>query len=213
MERRRLHHIIAPDSSGAAQTDQLIDARVLRVCDGDGFSAEVRDPVRGIWRGPLAFRFAFVDAPEAGQPYANEARDSLASLIAGKSLCLALIGKESSGYLPIDDYRRLLCMAFLTEELEFGPITYLMDGKCGTGTARRARFVTRNIELEMVVNGWAWVLQRYSFEREKEYGAAEEDARRQRRGLWAVNNPEPPWKFKEKLRRRRVGSEQQPGLL
>jgi micrococcal nuclease len=213
MARRRLDHIIAPDPSGVAQSDQMIDARIVRVCDGDGFSAEVRDPARGFWRGPLAFRFAFIDAPEAGQPYADEARDFLASLIAGKSLCLALIGKESSGYLPLDNYRRLLCMAFLTEGLEVGPITYLMDGKCGAGNARRARSVTRNIELEMVVNGWAWVLQRYSFDRENEYGAAEAKARRDRRGLWAMNNPEPSWKFKERLRRRRVGAEQQPGLL
>jgi endonuclease YncB( thermonuclease family) len=66
---------------------------------------------------------------------------------------------------------------------------------------KRARPVTRNIELEMIVNGWAWVAEQYTFDRENEYFAAQDDARRDRRGLWAMDNPEPPWSFKRRQRR------------
>jgi micrococcal nuclease len=48
---------------------------------------------------------------------------------------------------------------------------------------KRARPVTRNIELEMVVNGWAWVTEQYAFDRETEYFDAQDDARNNRRGL------------------------------
>jgi hypothetical protein len=49
----------------------------------------------------------------------------------------------------------MLCMAFLTERMEVGRVEYYLNGKCGAGSVRKARAATRNIELEMVVNGWA----------------------------------------------------------
>jgi len=53
----------------------------------------------------------------------------------------------------------------------------------------------------MVVNGWAWVVARYAFDHEDEYFAAQEDARRNRRGLWSMDDPEPPWNFKRRQKR------------
>jgi endonuclease YncB( thermonuclease family) len=64
----------------------------------------------------------------------------------------------------------------------------------------------------MVVNGWAWVMEQYAFEREEAYCAAQDDARREKRGLWAMDNPEPPWRFKQKEKRRRLVAERQPNL-
>src|SRR3546814_11526126 len=83
--------------------------------------------------------------------------------------------------MPIDPYKRLLCVGFLTEQMEAGRIDYYHQGKCGSGLVKRPRPVTRNIELEMFVNGWAWVVEQYSFEREDEYFEAQEDARENRR--------------------------------
>jgi micrococcal nuclease len=54
----------------------------------------------------------------------------------------------------------------------------------------------------MVVNGWAWVAEIYSFEQKEIYLDAESDARRHRRGLWACNNREPPCNFKRRQRQR-----------
>lgn len=52
----------------------------------------------------------------------------------------------------------------------------------------------RFINLEQVRDGYAW---RFSaFDRHHEFDAAEAEARRQGRGLWAARNPTPPWEFR-----------------
>jgi endonuclease YncB( thermonuclease family) len=137
----------------------------------------------------------------------------LQTLIAGKALRLSPIGKESMGYMPIDQYKRMLCMAFLTEEMEVGAVRYYLNGKCGVGTVGKARPVTRNIELEMIVNGWAWVAEQYAFEREEEYIEAQEDAQLTRRGLWATDDPEPPWEFKRRQKRQSKADKRQTNLF
>jgi len=205
--------IIAPDKSGSITSDEALTAAVVKVFDGDGFLANVWNPFREAWVERVPFRFAFIDAPEMEQPFGHESKNFLHGLIARKSLRLDPIGKESTGYMPIDPYRRLLCMAFLTDEVEVGRIEYYLNGKCGGGSVRKARSVTRNIELEMIVNGWAWVTEQYAFDREAEYFEAQNDAKRNRRGLWAMDNPEPPWNFKRRQKRRKQVSEGQSRLV
>jgi len=52
----------------------------------------------------------------------------------------------------------------------------------------------RFINLEQVRDGYAW---RYTeYDRHHEFDAAEAQARRQRRGLWAAPHPVPPWDFR-----------------
>lgn len=196
--------IIVPDA--AALTDS-ITAKVVKVFDGDGFLATLWHPIRCEWVSRIPFRFAFIDAPEMAQPLGLEARNFLENLILKKSLQVTLIGKESNGYMPIDQYKRMLCMGFLSEEMPVGPLTYYQNGFCGSGTVRTARSVVRNVELEMVVNGWAWVVEQYTFEREDEYFQAQEDAQRNGRGIWGLENPEPPWNFKRRQKRRRKSAE------
>lgn len=205
--------IIVPDDPGPAGPDEVLKAAVRKVFDGDGFLADVWHPHRETWVERVPFRFAFIDAPEMEQPFGPEARDFLVGLIADKELRLDPVGKESTGYMPIDPYKRVLCMAFLTEQMEVGTVDYYHEGKRGAGSVKQARPVTRNIELEMIVNGWAWVTEQYAFDRETEYFEAQDDARNNRRGLWAMDNPEPPWNFKRRQRRRSRASEGQGRLL
>jgi micrococcal nuclease len=193
--------IIVPDDPGREVVGETIDAKVQKVFDGDGFLASIWNPFRKEWVERIPFRFAFIDAPEMGQPLGTESMEFLHALIAGKALRLSPIAKESMGYLPVDQYKRMLCMAFLTEEMQVGEVTYYLNGKCDSGIARTPRPVTRNVELEMIVNGWAWVTEQYAFEREEEYFEAQVDAQRNRRGLWATENPEPPWEFKRRQKR------------
>ena len=108
--------IIVPDDPGPAGPDEVLKAAVREVFDGDGFLANVWHPYRQAWVERVSFRFAFIDAPEMGQPFGPEARDFLLGLIANKELRLDPVGKESTGYRPIDPYKRILCMAFLTEQ-------------------------------------------------------------------------------------------------
>ncbi|KAF0221143.1 MAG: hypothetical protein FD174_641 [Geobacteraceae bacterium] len=56
----------------------------------------------------------------------------------------------------------------------------------------------RDINLEMVQEGWAWAYRQY-LQRPyaSEYIGAEEKARKQKLGLWKQANPEPPWEFRK----------------
>src|SRR3546814_16818942 len=99
----------------STRTDTLFPYTTL--FRSDGFLANVWHPFRETWVERIPFRFAFIDAPEMGQPCGPEARDFLAALIAGKELRLAPVGKESTGYMPIDPYKRLLCVGFMTEQI------------------------------------------------------------------------------------------------
>ena len=164
-------------------------------------------------RSPTDGIQTFIDAPEMGQAFGDEARNFLRGLIAGRTLRLDPIAKASMKEVPFDLYRRILCMGFLTEEMGAGRIHYFVNGQCGSGTVKDARSVTRNIELEMIVNGWAWVVDRYSFEREAEYVAAQADAQLHRRGLWQMDNPEPPWDFKRRQKRLKLAKEKQASLI
>lgn len=210
---KMISSIIAPDDLEAEITAETLKVKVLKVFDGDGFLANLFDPVHKKWVNRVSFRFSFIDAPEMEQPFGEESMKFLHKLIAGKTLQICLIGKESVGYLPIDQYKRILCMAFLSEQMQVGPIEYYLRGGCGTGEVKTARTVTRNIELEMIVNGWAWVIEQYAFDREEEYFDAQKDAQRNRRGLWAMDDPETPWTFKQKHRRRKNAEAKQPNLF
>jgi hypothetical protein len=60
----------------------------------------------------------------------------------------------------------------------------------------------RNINLEMIVDGWAWAYIQYlDRPHASEYIQAEEQARAKRLGLWQQDNTQPPWEFRKLLRR------------
>jgi endonuclease YncB( thermonuclease family) len=54
----------------------------------------------------------------------------------------------------------------------------------------------RNINLEMVLEGWAWWYRRYA-PNSKPLEQAEAEARKARRGLWHDKNPELPFEYRE----------------
>jgi endonuclease YncB( thermonuclease family) len=59
-----------------------------------------------------------------------------------------------------------------------------------------------DVNLGMVSAGFAWHNKDYekeqSFADRAAYAAAEDDARRARRGLWADPRPVPPWEFRRR---------------
>jgi len=55
----------------------------------------------------------------------------------------------------------------------------------------------RNINLELLAEGWAWAAEHGKKKPEEpEYIAAEELARSRKIGLWIQDNPHPPWEFR-----------------
>lgn len=147
--------LIVPEEPG----DDTLRVPVLRVFDGDGFLTRIVVPGRGV-EVEAAVRFVFIDAPELGQPGGHEARDFLTNLIGGRWVDLGILLKMDTGSI-IDGHGRIVAVPYLR-----------LEGS-----------VCRNVELEMVLNGWAWVLDRY--EPDDRYFAALDDAQRHRRGIWA----------------------------
>lgn len=61
-----------------------------------------------------------------------------------------------------------------------------------------------NVNLEMVRRGYAWAYVQYLRRpHASEYLKAEEEARRERRGLWQEPKPTPPWEFRKRLRQKK----------
>jgi endonuclease YncB( thermonuclease family) len=152
------------------------------VFDGDGFLTRIAVPGHGL-EIETAVRFGFIDSPELGQPGGHEAKNFLTKLIDGQWLDLVILLKMDTGRI-IDGHGRIVAVPYL----------------------RQQDLVSRNIELEMVLNGWAWVLDRY--EPEPHYFDALEDAQRHRRGIWAQDGNINPWEFKKQTHRARRKQQQ-----
>ena len=59
----------------------------------------------------------------------------------------------------------------------------------------------RNINLEMLSEGWGWLYKNAMSKADiPVYLAAEKQARLRREGLWAQEHPQPPWHFQPQLR-------------
>ena len=179
---------------------------VLRVFDGNGFLTRIHVPRRGV-ELEFTVRFGFIDAPEMEQPGGREARDFLESLIANQWLDLSILTKMDTGGI-VDRHGRVVAIPYLRQVNS--PVGGLMSSlRSLTGLPMPGRSIVRNIELEMVVNGWAWVLDRY--EPEQRYFDALEDAQRNRRGIWARDDNVHPWEFKKsRYREKRQGRRQPP---
>jgi micrococcal nuclease len=155
---------------------ETLRVQVLKVFDGDGFLSQLPVPHTGRVI-QIAVRCGFIDAPELEQPGGNEARDFLTELIATRWLDLSLLMKADTGRMT-DRFRRVVAVPYLKQGSSY-----------------------QNIELEMVLNGWAWLLDRYC--PPEHYYLALEDAQRHRRGIWAMSGNIHPWEFKKQTYRRR----------
>ena len=116
---------------------ETLRAKVLKVFDGDGFLARASIPPRGI-EIEISVRCGFIDAPEMQQAGGHEAKEFLDQQIGGQCLDLALLIKMDTGGM-VDRHRRIVAVPYLWSDLQGW----------------------RNIELEIILNGWAWLLERY----------------------------------------------------
>jgi len=168
--------IIAPERLAA----QTVAVNVVKVFDGDGFLARAKIGP-GMTDVEVPVRCGFIDAPEMDQPGGSEARDYLQSLIAHQKLELAVLVKGDTGKI-VDRYGRIVAVPYLAHR-----------GPWSMAAWRRQRWL-RNVELEMVANGWAWVLERFG--PDESYFAALQDAQRNRRGIWTRADNQEPWRHK-----------------
>jgi micrococcal nuclease len=89
----------------------------------------------------------------------------------------------------------------------FGKVVQVDDfGKDRYGrTLGIVRLDKSNVNLELVREGWAWWYRKYAA-KNKELAAAEAEARKAKRGLWADPEPIPPWDWRQSERERKSRS-------
>jgi endonuclease YncB( thermonuclease family) len=165
----------------------------------------VRQPRTGVDR-EIAVRCGFIDAPELEQPGGYEARNFLTALIGGRSLELTVLFKMDTGKI-VDRHGRIVSVPYLRMD---DPQSRLRRLSSLIGTAP----AYRNIELEMILNGWAWLIERYG--PEDRYFEALQDAQSYGRGIWSRTDNVPPWDFKRdryRSRRNARSSAPQPKQL
>lgn len=187
---------------------ETLRVRVLRVFDGDGFLTRIWHPAHRS-EVEVGVRFGFIDAPEMDQPGGQEAKQFLESIIADKWLELSILLKYDTGQI-FDRHKRLVCVPYLPANQSLAssssPLGFLkaLISPFGSGA------VMRNVELEMVLNGWAWVVEKYG--PHEKYMEALADAQRNGRGIWSRIENEAPWHFKQRSRTSRKPSHQQRPL-
>jgi endonuclease YncB( thermonuclease family) len=121
-------------------------------------------------------RLRSIDAPQRGQAFDDESRKHLASLLSGKEVKVETKGEDGFGSILA---------------------TIWVEPK-NCSTCKK----TLDANLAQVQAGMAWWYKAFakkqsSSDRES-YESGESQAKRQKLGLWAESDPEPPWEWRER---------------
>ncbi|MHC1699342.1 MAG: thermonuclease family protein [Geobacteraceae bacterium] len=153
----------------AKEQIHTLDGVVIKISDGDTIQLNSGGT-------KLRIRLFGIDAPETEKRNKRTGNISKTGQPygneAGKALRDKIMGqKVKIDVMDIDKYKRLVSLVWLGN---------------------------RNINQEMVHDGYAWAYRKY-LDRvyASEFIAFEERARAKRLGLWQEYNPQPPWEFRK----------------
>lgn len=121
-------------------------------------------------RQTVRVRLADIDAPESGQAFGQRARQRLADMTFRQQV--EVVEKDT------DRYGRTLGVVYAM-------MTY-------PGNAAQLT----NVNAVMVQEGMAWAYRYYGKPTDPQMYALEQQARRERRGLWSDPNAQEPWKWR-----------------
>ena len=161
--------IFLPCIATAKNPIRTVEGYVTKVVDGDTINVN-SDGTR------LKIRLYGIDAPETEKRNRKTGLATKEGQAYGDEALKALLGKVDGqkvflNIMDIDRYRRMVSIVFLG---------------------------SRNINREMVAEGWAWAYRKYlEGTYASEFMQDEEDARKKRLGLWRQYNPQPPWEFRK----------------
>ena len=160
-------------SSPSLSLIRTVEGIVTKVSDGDTLNLETTEGTK------LKIRLYGIDTPETEKINRRTGLISKQGQPYGEEAYRALESKVLSkkvrvDIIDIDRYKRMVGI------VSFG---------------------NRNINLEMVKEGWAWAYKEY-LQRPyaSEYLDAEKEARAKGLGLWQQRNPMPPWEFRKLMR-------------
>lgn len=157
---------------------RIIEGVVVKVADGDTITVDSAGT-------KVKVRLYGIDAPETEKVNRGTGRVTIPGQPFGEEAFHALESKVSGQtvrleILDIDKYRRSVSLVWQGE---------------------------RNVNQEMVAEGWAWAYRKYlDSEYASEYLGTEEQARAAKRGLWQQGNPQPPWEFRKQIKGERNGN-------
>lgn len=138
--------------------------RVTGILDGDTIA------IQGPRDKEYKIRLAGIDAPEAGQDYADKSKEYLGELINGKNV--TVVGRK------LDRHGRIVAQVFLLD-----PKTNL----------------PRDVSYSMLTAGLAWHYRESTAEHSREdqirYSEGEDAARAVGIHIWSVPNPVAPWVY------------------
>jgi len=160
----------------AKEPIRVIEGLVTKISDGD--TIQVTDKLGT----KVKARFYGIDCPETEKSNKKTGRISKPGQPFGTEAYNALQGKLERqrvrlDVMDIDRYGRVVSVVWVGN---------------------------RNINKEMVAEGWAWAYRQYlDRAHASEYIGAEEQARRSRLGLWVQSNPQPPWEFRRQQKKGR----------
>ncbi|QGW28894.1 nuclease [Phnomibacter ginsenosidimutans] len=127
---------------------------VIAIADGDTFTLLTAQNQQ------VKIRLHGIDCPEKKQPYSNNAKAYISSLVFGKQVFVQVKNK--------DRYGRTIGVVLLEDK--------------------------RNVNELLLQAGWAWHFKKY--DQDARWAAMEQQARRNRKGLWADPNPIAPWDWR-----------------
>lgn len=164
--------LLVPQVSLGKEPIRTLFGIVVKVADGDTITVNSNGT-------KVKVRLYGIDAPETYKMNKRTGIISKSGQPSGEEAFQALDNKVyhkqvKLDVMDIDRYRRAVCIVCLGN---------------------------RNINREMVREGWAWAYRQY-LDRPytSEFIREEEEASKARRGLWEQGNPQPPWEFRKKLR-------------
>lgn len=158
----------------------VVDGKITKVSDGDTVHFVDSKGMK------LKVRLYGIDAPETEKSNRRTGIVSKPGQPYGEEAEKALKGKVLGKIVKLeimdkDQYKRMVSVIIL-------------DG--------------RNINKEMVSEGWAWAYRQYlDRPHASDYINAEEQARKQKLGLWTQPNPQPPWEFRKLQKKSRRKSD------
>lgn len=163
-----LFMLLLPSPGFSKEAIRTLDGIVTKVSDGDTIQVQ-SDGTK------LKIRLYGIDAPETEKSNKRTGQITKPGQPYGLEAENALRGEIGGqrvriDVMDIDRYKRLVSIVYLGN---------------------------RNINKEMVADGWAWAYRQY-LDRAyaSEYINLEERARLRRLGLWKNYNPQPPWEFR-----------------
>jgi micrococcal nuclease len=161
----------------SAQQISTLEGLVVGVAEGDritvnSFGTEISVRLYGVAAPQLAKIDKFTGLYNAGQPYADDAFRALSLKVLHQQVKVEI--RKTLVFKNGEPKQIAIAIVFL-------------DG--------------RNINLEMLSDGWGWAYRKFLGKEDlPHYLAAEKQAKTTKSGLWLQHTPQAPWDFKPVLR-------------